>query len=291
MTDVRKTRIKSIAVTVAARALLILFALIILLPFWIILVNSFKTPAEILSANFTWWPKDGFDFTSYKQAFDLSLSKYTANIFIGLKNTLLFTLPPVCVGVLASSLSAYAFAKIRFRGKDILFTLVLLTMAIPATVAFIPQYFLYGAINWLGTPLPLLIPGMFGSAGTVFFLQQYMRGIPSELCEAAKVDGLGNIGNFVRIILPMSVPAIIAQFILLFIASYNDYMKPMLFLSGRPDLYTMQLVLRNLGVGRNDMAIQSTMANGVIALVPLLVVYGVFNNFIVNNIAVSSVKG
>lgn len=118
-----------------------------------------------------------------------------------------------------------------------------------------------------------------------------MRGIPNEICEAARVDGLGGVGIFFRMILPMSMPGIIAQLILTFITAYNDYMKPMLFLSGRPDLYTMQLVLRNLGSGRNDMAIQNTMANAVIALVPLLILYGIFNNFIVNNIAVSSVKG
>lgn len=291
MTNVRKSKIINITLTVLSRALLILFALLILIPFWIILINSVKTPAEIASANFTWWPKEGFDFTSYEAAFDMSLAKYTATIITGLKNTLLFTLPPVIIGVLASALSAYAFAKIKFKGSGVLFTLVLLTMSIPATVAFIPQYFLYGAIGWLNTPLPLLIPGMFGSASTVFFLLQYMRGIPTELCEAAKVDGLGNIGVFVRMILPISMPAIIAQFILLFIAGYNDYMKPLLFLSGSPELYTMQLVLRNLSPGTNDTMIQSAMASGVIALVPLVILYGIFNNFIINNIAVSSVKG
>lgn len=291
MTNAKKSKIKNTVSTVCARLVLILFAVLILVPFWIILVNSVKTPAEILSAKFTWLPQEGWDFSSYSSAFDLSLSKYTANIFVGLKNTMLFTLPPVVIGVLASSLSAYAFAKIQFQGKEILFTVMLLTMAVPATVAFIPQYFLYGAIDWLGTPLPLLIPGMFGSVGVVFFLRQYMRGIPNEICEAARVDGLGGVGIFFRMILPMSTPGIIAQLILTFITAYNDYMKPMLFLSGRPDLYTMQLVLRNLGSGRNDMAIQNTMANAVIALIPLLLLYGIFNNFIVNNIAVSSVKG
>lgn len=291
MTNVKKSKIINITLTVLSRALLIIFALLILLPFWIILVNSVKAPAEIASATFTWWPTQGFDFTSYSAAFDLSLAKYTATIISGFKNTLLFTLPPVLIGVLASSLSAYAFSKINFKGKDILFTMVLLTMSIPVTIAFIPQYFLYGAIGWLNTPLPLLIPGMFGSAGVVFFLLQYMRGIPSELCEAAKVDGLGNIGVFFRIILPISMPALIAQFILTFISGYNDYMKPLLFLSGSPELYTMQLVLRNLSPGTNDTLIQSAMASGVIALVPLVLLYGIFNNFIVNNIAVSSVKG
>lgn len=275
---------------VLAKVCLIVGALIILVPFWILLITSFKSSSEIISAEFTWLPKK-FDVSGYVNAFNWETAAITSNVLIGLANTLLYTLPTTAIGLFVSGMSAYAFSKMRFKGRDALFAVLLLTMVMPGTVVLIPQYTIYSMIGWVGTPLPLMIPGMFGAAGTVFFLRQYMRGVPDEILEAAQMDGLGKFRAYWVMILPVCVPAFIAQFVLNFIAGYNDYLGPILFLGGGdPSRYTLQIVLSNM-VGQSEREIQNRMANAVVALVPLIFVYLFLQNFIIDGVSVSAVKG
>lgn len=280
---------KKTASKVATYVVLIVCSLAVLFPFWLILTTSIKTPAEIVGNTFTLWPAKGLDFTSYKNLFDFSLSSITGNVFKSLLNTLLYVVPTTLVGLISAGLSAYAFAKINFKGKDALFSVLLLTMVMPGAVVLVPQFFLYSAIGWIRTPLPLIIPGLFGGAGTVFFLRQYMRGVPNELVEAAEVDGLGKFRVFWKIMLPVCVPAFVAQLVLNFIGGYNDYLGPIMFLSGRPEYYTLQVFLRNMA-SKNERAVQSMMATAVVALVPLIVIYLALQNFIIGGISVSAIK-
>lgn len=275
---------------VLAKVFLVIGALIILVPFWILLITSFKSSSEIMSADFTWWPKK-FDVSGYKNAFNWETAAITSNVLIGLGNTLLYTIPTTVIGLFVSGMSAYAFSKLHFKGREALFAVLLLTMVMPGTVVLIPQYTIYSSIGWVGTPLPLMIPGMFGTAGTVFFLRQYMRGVPDEILEAAQMDGLGKFRAYWVMILPVSIPAFIAQFVLNFIAGYNDYLGPILFLGGGdPSRYTLQVVLSNM-VGQSEREIQNRMANAVVALVPLIFVYLFLQNFIIDGVSVSAVKG
>lgn len=285
-----RRRRKIRAADIIAKIVLVIGAVVILVPFWIILITSFKSPSEIISADFTWWPKK-FDFSGYGNAFNWETAAITSNVLIGLGNTLLYTIPTTLIGLFVSGMSAYAFSKMRFRGREALFAILLLTMVMPGTVVLIPQYTIYSMIGWVGTPLPLMIPGMFGAAGTVFFLRQYMRGVPDEILEAAQLDGLGKFRAYWLLMLPVCVPAFIAQFVLNFITGYNDYLGPILFLGeGDPSRYTLQVVLSNM-VGQRESEIQNRMANAVVALVPLIFVYLFLQNFIIDGISVSAVKG
>lgn len=276
--------------SVLAKVVLIIGALIILIPFWILLITSFKSSSEIISADFTWWPKE-FDVSGYVNAFNWETAAITSNVLIGLGNTLLYTIPTTVIGLFVAGMSAYAFSKMHFKGREALFAVLLLTMVMPSTVVLIPQYTIYSMIGWIGTPWPLMIPGMFGTAGTVFFLRQYMRGVPDEILEAAQMDGLGKFRCYWYMILPVCVPAFIAQFVLNFITGYNDYLGPILFLGGGdPSRYTLQVVLSNM-VGQSEREITNRMANAVIALVPLIFVYLFLQNFIIDGVSVSAVKG
>ena len=114
-------------------------------------------------------------------------------------NTLLFVLPPTILGLLASALAAFAFSKLKFKGSNALFGLLLMTMLIPGSITIVPTYVIYDLIGWTDSPWPLVIPGMFGAAACVFFLKQYFTGIPTELVDAAKLDGLGFFGIFFKI--------------------------------------------------------------------------------------------
>ena len=141
----------------------------------------------------------------------------------GFLNTLAYVLPPTLCGLFASALAAFAFAKLNFKGKNLLFGLLLITMLIPGTIMLTPTYVIYDLIGWTDSPLPLIIPGMFGAAACVFFMRQFISGIPDSVVEAAKIDGVGYFGIFIKIIIPLSVPALIAQGLLGFIGGYNDY--------------------------------------------------------------------
>lgn len=267
---------------------LILQAVLILIPFWIMFVTSIKHGTEITSVPFTWWPKGELDFSGYKQAFDFSLTEQTGNVLLGLWNTLWMTIPTLLIGVLSSGMGAYAYSKINFKLKNAMFAGTLFMMLIPGTVIIIPTYFMYQTIGWVNTPLPLTVPGLFGSAGMVFFLTQYMRGVPNEMFEAAEMDGIGKFGAFWKIMLPVSVPAFIAQFILGFINAYNNYLGPSLYLGSNRRLYTLQVVLRKVsgGIGIGG-AIQTQMAYCMLAIVPLVIIYLIFQDKIINGISVS----
>ncbi len=269
--------------------LLTVFALIVLVPFYVIVVTSFKTNLESSNPEFTWWPKNGFNFEGYANV--LSLNPIVGrSILMGFLTTLWINIIPTVVGLFVASMSAYALAKMRFKGSNFIFSTMLLTMMIPSIIMLTPSYLIYSELDWIGTPLPLILPGLFGGGACLFFMRQYFLGLPNELIDAAKIDGMKNFGVFFRIILPLSTPALISQFLIIFIGRYNDYLGPLLYLSNS-DFYTLQLALwNNLGAYINDWA--SIMAGCVIALTPLLTIYLFMQKYFLKGIAISSgIKG
>lgn len=266
-----------------------LYAAVVLIPFWIMFVTSIKTTPEICTPGFTWWPTQGIDFSSYVNAFNFEIASITGNILTGFINTMWMVVPVQLVNVVSSALGAYAYAKINFKLRDAMFAGTLFMMLIPGTTLLIPTFFLYANFGWIGTPLPMIIPGLFGSAGTIFFITQYMRGVPNEMIEAAEVDGLGKFAIFWKIMLPVSIPALAAQFTLHFIGAYNDYVGPQMYLGNKVELYTLAVVLRNTQSSASS-AIQSMMANSMIAVAPILVLYFAMQDIIINGVSTSALS-
>ena len=208
---------------------------------------------------------------------------------MGFFNTLWIILPPTLLGLFCSSLSAYAFAKLRFKGKNWLFSLLLLTMMIPGTILLTPSYVIFNQIGWVDTPLPLMIPGMFGAATCVFFMRQFYTGIPSELLEAAKLDGMGYFKMFFKIMVPLSVPALLAQGLLGFIGGYNDYLGPFLYLQSQ-EMYTLQITLNLLKDTFALKNVPAMMAATVISILPTIILYLIAQKYFVEGIATSGMK-
>lgn len=285
----RISRMKRILSDAAVYFVLIIFALIILVPFYVILVTSVKTNLEASNPDFSWIPQNGISFDGYKKALDMN-PIVGKGILTGFLNTLWINLPPTLVGLFMSSMSAFTLAKIRFRGASVILMVMLLTMMIPSIITLTPSYLIYSELNWVGTPLPLIVPGLFGSGACLFFMRQYFAGLPTELVEAAKVDGLGDFKIFVLIGLPLSVPALISQLLIIFIGRYNDYLGPLLYLTGT-DFYTLQLALwNNLGAYINDWP--AIMAGCVVGLSPLLIIYLCTQKYFIKGITISSgIKG
>lgn len=266
------------------------FALVILLPFYIILVTSFKENTEAVAIPFTWLP-ESFNLKGYQQVLFNDASggaTGTSTVMVGLGNTLLTVLPTMFVGLLSSALAAFAFAKLRFRGREFLFGVLLFSMMIPGIVTLMPSYLIYDTLYLTDTFFPIMVPGMFGSATCVFFLRQYMSGIPNELIEAAKVDGMSLMGIFFKIVVPLSASALIAQGILWFVNGYNDYFGPLLYLWS-PKKYTLQIALA-FSVGLYNTNWSAVMAGCVITLVPMLLLYLFCQKFFIQGIATTGLK-
>lgn len=274
--------------TIVNYAMLLLFVLFVLLPFYVMFITSIKTPAEAGGVEFTWWPQNGITFEAYELIITDRLFN-AVTVFEAFLNTLKISILPTIVTVLVSALSAYAFAKLEFKGKNLLFGILLLTMMVPGCITMTSSYLLYDSIGWTRTYLPLVVPTLFGGASIVFFLRQYFAGIPDDLLGSAKIDGLGKMGIFVYIILPISVPAFVAQLILTFVNAYNNYMGPLLYLYD-PEDFTLQLVLSVFNGSNMTEPMNPALVSAacIFSIAPLLLAYFLLNKVILSGISMSS---
>ena len=262
------SRVKKIVAKVIVYALLIIGAFFFVLPFFWMLSTSFKEYGEIFSYPISWLPKKWI-FTNYVEVFEVNDH---VNILRGFLNTMIIVTPSTLIGCLTAALAAFAFAKINFPGRDKIFFAFICTMAIPGVISMIPSYVIYNKLNWTDTWLPLMVPGMFGGAGAVFFTRQIMRGIPSSLEDAARIDGMNWWKIFWVIELPLSKAVVITNFMFGFLGGYNDYMGPLLYITSNENLKTLQQMLAML----NDTfgtrwGVQ--MAGSCIAMIPTVLLF------------------
>jgi multiple sugar transport system permease protein len=218
---------------VVVYVLLLLGAVVVIYPFFYILMNSFKPGTEILHSP-TRLPSH-WVITGYRLIWtQLNLPRLFGNsLFLAFSVTLL--------NVVLDGLAAYALAKIPFPGRELLFAIMLGTMMIPGILFLIPTYVIMYRLGWVPGFQALIIPGAV-SVYSIFLLRQFIRQIPTELVEAARLDGASELGIFLRIILPMSRPALGTVAILTFMGSWNDFFGPLLYLN-KPELWTVQLGL------------------------------------------------
>jgi len=202
-----------------------------------------------------------------------------------------FYISAIVVGstLITASMAAYAFAKIRFPGHNIVFLLFLATMMVPSQVTIIPLFLIMQQLGWVDTHLSIIVPGMLFNAFAVFLLRQFVRGIPRELEEAAIVDGANRWRTFWTIILPLLVPALSALGIFLFLGSWNNFFYPLIFLS-TPDLFTVPLMLNQF---RGQYTVDWTllMAGSAVAVIPVLIVYLIGQRKIIEGITLTGLTG
>ena len=275
--------------TFGVYAVLIFAVVLVLGPLYIVLVTSFMDKSQAMSPTFALWPDD-FNLHGYIEVFTYTSGggDTIPTVVRGFINTMITVIPTTVVGTLISALSAYAFAKIRFNGSRFLFSVLIGTMMIPGTITLIPSYIIFDRIGWTDTFLPLVVPGLLGSASTVFFLRQFYYAIPDDLLEASRVDGLSNMGAFFKIILPLSVPALVSQLILNFVTGYNAYLGPLLYLFS-PEKYTLQIALNFFrGTYQTDYAV--IMAGAIVSLLPTTLMYLIGQRYFLEGIATSGMK-
>jgi len=262
--------------------LLIAGGIAMAVPFLWMLSTSLKPDGEVFSYPPQWIPST-IAWENYRILFE------DAHMVRGFFNTLIVVVPTLVVGLFVCALSAYAFAKLRFPGRDKLFLALVGTMVIPGAVMMIPAFIMFKSFGWTDSWKPLIIPGMFGAPMVIFFLRQFIKQLPDELEDAAKIDGLNPFGIFLKIIVPLSKPALITQGILSFNAGYNDYLGPLIYLNS-PEKYTLQLELASFS---SYYVTEWTliMAGATVALVPTLVLFAFAQRFFIEGIALTGIKG
>lgn len=206
-------------------------------------------------------------------------------------NTVLIVVLTVLGATFSAALCAYGFARIRFRGREPLFILLLATMMVPGQVTMIPVYILFKELHWINTYLPLIVPAWFGGgAFSIFLLRQFFQGIPYEMEEAARIDGCGPLSTWWRIILPLSFPAMATVGIFTFMGAWNDFMGPLIYINDT-EKYTLALGL-NLFKGQYGTDTpQLMMAATLVVLLPVLVLFFFAQKQFIQGIVISGVKG
>lgn len=208
-----------------------------------------------------------------------------------LVNTLIIVVLTIAGTTLSAALCAYGFARIRFRGREPLFILLLATMMIPGQVTMIPVYILFKELGWINTYLPLIVPAFFGGgAFSIFLLRQFFRGIPYEMEEAARIDGCGPLATWWRIVLPLSFPALATVAIFSFMGAWNDYMGPLIYINDT-DKFTLAL---GLSLFKGQYGVDTPhlmMAATLVVLIPVLLLFFFAQKHFIQGIVISGVKG
>jgi multiple sugar transport system permease protein len=190
-------------------------------------------------------------------------------------------------------MAAYAFAKLDFKFKRTLFALMLVTIMLPAQVLIIPQYIVFHKVGWINTILPLVVPTFFAINGLyVFMMVQFIRGLPRELSEAAEVDGAGHPFIFLRIIVPLAAPAMATVALFSFVASWNEFLGPLLYLTS-PNRFTVPLGLDNFinsGTSGGASAIGPLFAMCTLSLAPVIAVFLAAQRYLAEGISTSGLK-
>jgi multiple sugar transport system permease protein len=266
---------------IIATVVLTIGSVIVLIPLIWMLSTALKSDAEIYT-NSSFVPK-AWAWNNFVKAWT------SAPFGTYLKNTIIITGLCLVGTLLSNSLVAYGFARIRFKGRNIIFAGVLATMMIPGIVTMIPAYILFSRIGWVGTFLPLIVPAFTGSAYYIFLLRQSFMGIPKAYSEAAKIEGANELTIFSRIFVPMSKPVLTAITVFEFNAKWNDFMGPLLYLSDEKK-YTLQIGLRTFR-GDFGMEWQKFMAASLLVLLPTIILFFFMQKYIIEGVAIGGVKG
>jgi multiple sugar transport system permease protein len=300
-----KRRAEKITKTVVWIVLL-LGSIAMMLPVLWMLSTSFKTRADVFAVPPSWIPSP-LHLENYPNAWNITDPQTGRAMFNGdswsffgvtiqginfttyLVNTLIISVSS-CVGItLSASLVAFAFARLRFPGREPLFLLCLATMMVPAQVTMIPQFVLFKSIGWYDTFWPLVIPAWLGGgAYNIFLLRQFFMSIPYEMDEAAKIDGCTNFGVFWRILLPLCKPALTTVSVFAFVYNWNDFLNPLIYLDSNSKK-TLALGLTNF-VSLYGQDYHLLMAASLIISIPIAVMFLVGQRYFIQGIATTGLK-
>jgi len=267
-------------------------AFVMLFPFLWMVLSSLKTNAELTSNKFIFFPSEP-QWNIYKELFS------DRSFYIGLRNTMIIELLVIPIGTFTSSLAAFAFAKMKFRFKKVILITLMTAMMIPSCSLLFTQFEMWESLGAVGTNdfrvlLPFIIPGMFSRCSMIFFLTTFMKNaVHDSMIESAKIDGASFFRMYWQIVLPLCKSALAAQAIFWFVAIWNDYFGPSIYLNSdvESNYLTLQVALMNMysdvgSVGKKNLIF----AASTISSIPMIVFFLCFRNMFVQSTALSGVK-
>jgi ABC-type glycerol-3-phosphate transport system permease component len=257
-------------------------ALLMVAPFYWMIVTAFKPRSEVLLFPPTWWPN-----APTLQPW-IELTELRGGFHIFFRNSVFVSVMITALTLLTSAATGYVFAKFDFRGRHLLFVVVLSMMMIPFNVSLIPLYKLMADLNWTNSYWALIVPAAYSPFG-IFLMRQFMHSVPDDLLDAARIDGASEWRIFVRIVLPLSTAALGALGIFTFMWAWDDFLWPLVILD-EPALYTLPLGLSQLR-GRFGSDVASMAAGATASVVPVLVVYFLAQRRFIEGIALTGMKG
>ncbi len=305
-----KKRAKLVA-DIVTYIVLLFGAFLMVYPFWWMVAGSFAmtsgfTGATDMFNRLVWWPEfttlspeaqtGGNLFYNYTWLFTSGFQggsngmPQVYSYWIAIANNLLYSVVPVAVGVITSASAAFAFSKIQWIGRNAVFFVLLAAVMVPGPSIMCTQFVMYNDMHWRANGLCLIIPGMFGSIMTAFFIRQFLFGLPTSIIEAAKIDGAGYFRIFVQFILPLAMPAIMAQALLSFMGCWNNYMGSFIMIDPNTSSminlpHAMYLLTKNLG---ENMA--PAIAASVLCVLPVMILFACFQKLIIGSLMLTGSK-
>lgn len=276
--------------SVVKRRKRISFVILLIISFlWIMplvwgLATSFKTPMDISLNTTSLIPKD-FTLQHYRSLF----SRVDTPVLTWMLNSFIIASAHTILYLMVASSAAFAFSILKFKFRDQIFWFILGTTMIPTVINLVPLITMMIDLDWFGTWLPLIIPGLGGVFG-LFLLRQFFLGIPTELIESARIDGLGNFGIFMKIVVPLSKSAFLVAALFSFMGNWNDYLWPQIIQSGsQASTWTLPVGLSKI-VGTYNYDYGLSMAAAILAIVPVVIVYAFLQDKIIEGVARTGIK-
>lgn len=259
-------------------------ALLFMLPIYIMIAMSLKTAVEISNTSMWSWPANP-TLENYRTVLTDPDLAFIRKFW----NTLLLAVVPTAASLTTSAMIAYPFARLRFRGRDRLFLILLSTMMLPGVVTMIPGYVMFAKLGWIDTYKPFIIPAFFGGgAFWIFFIRQFMLGIPREMDEAAKIDGASNAVIFWRVLMPNCGPVLATLAVFGFVGGFNSFMGPLMMLND-PDKMTLQVGLRSLQTAHQT-EFHLLMAGAMVVLLPIFIIFIACQRYFVRGLTLTGGK-
>lgn len=265
-----------------------ILAIIVFMPFILSFLGTFKSNPEVTAYPPTFWPRE-WHFENWSNTWSVEISGAGRNVFARwFFNSFWLAIVNMVSQVFFCSLAAYAFARMRFPGQELIFSFIIASMAIPGAVTLIPGYVFFAKLGWINTYLPLIVPKLVVPFG-IFMLTQFFKSIPRELEEAAYIDGASRFRTYWNVALPLSRPALITLAIIQFQGSWNDFLGPL--------LYLRDAKLLTLTVGLNYFKTQyavewnKILVGSMFNAIPILIIFFIFNKYYMEGASYSGMGG
>ncbi len=264
----------------------LVFGIAMIYPVLWMISGSLKNNAEILNGSQNLVPSN-WRWDNYSTGWSGFAGISFGTFF---KNSFFVSVIATAATVLSSACVAYSFSRVKYRGRNIWFSAMLMTMKLPGQIILIPQYIIYNRLGLVPSFIPLVLPHFFGQAFFIYQMMQFMVGIPKDLDEAAIIDGCSKYSIFTRIILPLIKPCIITTVIIQFYWKWDDFMGPLIYLS-KPATYTVSIAIKLFADSSSTTDYGAMFAMSTLSLLPVFLIFLFFNKYLVEGISTSGLKG